>query len=120
MKLDIRFFFLQHVWVRDTRDDRVIPNEGYMVRVQQEVAGVGGDVNHLKHEVELQVNKSLFLGTVGGVLDWSLVWEGEHVIEAWYGTGTCDWGLVSLVEQLIETWHNSWNYWLEFNSVGYR
>lgn len=55
---------LKHTWTRDQRDDHVIPNNGYLVRVTQELAGLGGDVNHIKYEKELQVSKMVFLDTV--------------------------------------------------------
>ncbi len=58
------FVFFQHILVRDKRDDHILPTEGYMLRVIQEVAGLGGDVSFLKHEEEFQLNKSLLFGTV--------------------------------------------------------
>ena len=50
--------------MRDRRDDHILPSEGYMLRVVQELAGLGGNVNFLKHEEEFQINKSLIYDTV--------------------------------------------------------
>ncbi len=35
----------------DRRDTRFLPTEGYLLRFQQEVAGLGGDTQYLKHEL---------------------------------------------------------------------
>ena len=35
-----------------------------MLRIIQELAGLGGDVNFVKHEEEFQINKSLIYDTV--------------------------------------------------------
>ena len=50
---------LQHVYTHDTRDSSVLPNVGSLVKLTQELAGVGGDVNFLKKDVELQYNHPL-------------------------------------------------------------
>lgn len=55
---------LTHTWQKDTRDDRVLPNNGYLVKVSQELAGLGGDAKFYKHDVELSASKSLILDTV--------------------------------------------------------
>ncbi len=55
---------MQHILVRERRDDHILPTEGYLLRVVQEVAGLGGDVNFLKHEEEFQINKSFIFDTV--------------------------------------------------------
>ena len=54
----------QHTLVTDTRDNRVLPSEGYLIKSTQEIAGLGGDVKYLKCEEDLQFNKSLFLDCV--------------------------------------------------------
>ena len=54
----------QHIFVRDQRDNTILPSDGQMLRVVQELAGLGGDVNYLKHEDEFQINKSLIYDTV--------------------------------------------------------
>ena len=41
-----------------------MPSDGYMTRIIQELAGLGGDVNFVKHEEEFQINKSLIYDTV--------------------------------------------------------
>ena len=35
----------------DRRDTRFLPTEGYLLRLQQEIAGLGGDAQYLKHEL---------------------------------------------------------------------
>jgi outer membrane protein insertion porin family len=35
----------------DVRDTRFLPSDGYIIRLDQEVAGLGGDVRYLKHEL---------------------------------------------------------------------
>ena len=38
-----------HTLTYDRRDDRSLPTEGYYLRASQEVAGLGGDVQYLRH-----------------------------------------------------------------------
>ncbi|KAI1319424.1 hypothetical protein EDD11_004001 [Mortierella claussenii] len=55
-----------HLWVHDMRDEPLMPSTGHFVRVIQEYAGLGGDVNHLRQELEAQVvrsNKSGFIAS---------------------------------------------------------
>ncbi|KAK7098539.1 sorting and assembly machinery component 50 homolog A-like isoform X2 [Littorina saxatilis] len=65
---------LKHVFVRDMRDDGILPSSGSLLRLTQEYAGLGGNVEFSKQELELQFNKSLFWDTVvqlslaGGVM----------------------------------------------------
>ncbi|XP_030845373.1 sorting and assembly machinery component 50 homolog B [Strongylocentrotus purpuratus] len=66
---------LKHTLTRDTRDERIYPSEGYLLKLSQEVAGyTGGDVKFWKEQIQLQVNKSLFWNCVlsgslqGGVM----------------------------------------------------
>lgn len=47
---------LKHVVTVDRRDNSVLPTEGGYFRLHQELAGLGGDIGFLKHEVECQVN----------------------------------------------------------------
>ncbi|KAI8602861.1 surface antigen-domain-containing protein [Dissophora ornata] len=49
---------LTHMWVHDMRDEPLMPSTGHFVRVIQEYAGLGGDVNHLRQEIEAQVARS--------------------------------------------------------------
>ncbi|XP_076450152.1 sorting and assembly machinery component 50 homolog [Babylonia areolata] len=65
---------LKHVFVRDQRDDSILPSTGSLLRLSQEYAGLGGNVEFSKQELELQFNKSFFWDTVlqlslaGGVM----------------------------------------------------
>ncbi|XP_070553944.1 sorting and assembly machinery component 50 homolog B-like [Ptychodera flava] len=66
---------LKHILVRDTRDENIFPSSGYLLKLNQELAGyTGGDIKFIKEEVELQLNQSLFWNMVlscsvaGGVL----------------------------------------------------
>ncbi|KAF9191322.1 hypothetical protein BGZ51_007500 [Haplosporangium sp. Z 767] len=49
---------LTHMWVRDMRDEPLMPSTGHFVRVIQEYAGLGGNVEHLRQEIEAQVARS--------------------------------------------------------------
>jgi len=49
-----------HSFVSDGRNDWIIPSLGHYYRHVLEYSGVGGDVNALKGEVEVQLNKELF------------------------------------------------------------
>eukprot|EP01125_Pyxidicula_operculata_P013803 TRINITY_DN4581_c0_g1_i1.p1 TRINITY_DN4581_c0_g1~~TRINITY_DN4581_c0_g1_i1.p1 ORF type:complete len:456 (+),score=61.50 TRINITY_DN4581_c0_g1_i1:3-1370(+) len=40
---------IKHEWQHDTRDNPIAPNEGHYVQIVQELAGLGGNVRHLKH-----------------------------------------------------------------------
>lgn len=51
---------LCHSFVSDGRDDYIFPTRGMLYKHGLEYSGVGGDVNALKGEVELQLNKKLF------------------------------------------------------------
>ena len=46
------------------RDEPLMPSSGHFVRVIQEYAGLGGDVNHLRQEIEAQVARSNDTGYV--------------------------------------------------------
>lgn len=50
---------IKHTWSRDTRDNRVLPSFGYMLKIVHELAGIGGDAKFLKQDVEVQLNKEL-------------------------------------------------------------
>jgi len=66
---------VRHTWAKDTRDSRVMPNTGYLIKAVQELAGLGGDAKYWKHETELQANKKLFWDSVvqvsvaGGIMN---------------------------------------------------
>ncbi|KAL5006426.1 hypothetical protein ScPMuIL_015232 [Solemya velum] len=53
-----------HSFVRDKRDDKILPTTGTLLKVVQEYAGLGGDVGFVKNDFEFQVNKSFFWDTV--------------------------------------------------------
>lgn len=46
-----------HTMTLDRRDGPLLPNLGYLVRLNQEYAGLGGDTNFFKHE--LQISQSI-------------------------------------------------------------
>ncbi|XP_055341502.1 sorting and assembly machinery component 50 homolog B-like isoform X2 [Paramacrobiotus metropolitanus] len=59
---------------RDTRDHPMLPESGTLVRGSCEVAGVGGDVRHVKPEARLEVNVPLVAGiSVQGTFGWGYV-----------------------------------------------
>jgi len=51
---------LCHTFVSDSRSDWIYPKGGLYYRHMLEYSGVGGDVNALKGEVKVQINKELF------------------------------------------------------------
>lgn len=53
---------LKHIISIDTRDNSILPTGGYFLKVCQELAGgkLGGDISFIKHELEHQMNYSLF------------------------------------------------------------
>jgi outer membrane protein insertion porin family len=55
------------MWVHDMRDEPLLPSTGHFVRVIQEYAGLGGDVNHIRQEVEAQVARSNNTGYVRNI-----------------------------------------------------
>lgn len=51
---------LKHVLTMDQRDNPCLPNRGSYFNLYQEYAGLGGNVSFLKHEIQYQVNKSIW------------------------------------------------------------
>ncbi|GAA94490.1 uncharacterized protein L969DRAFT_68833 [Mixia osmundae IAM 14324] len=48
---------LTHVLSRDTRDDPFVASRGYLLRLSQEYAGLGGDAAHFRAEGETQASR---------------------------------------------------------------
>lgn len=57
----LKSLFLNEI-LKDTRDHSMLAEEGYLLRLQHELAGVGGDVKHSKQELHAQINFPLFPG----------------------------------------------------------
>ncbi|KAF9363439.1 hypothetical protein BGX34_004149 [Mortierella sp. NVP85] len=55
---------LTHTLVHDMRDEALMPSTGHFVRVFHEYAGLGGDVNHVRQEIEAQVARSNYKGYI--------------------------------------------------------
>lgn len=55
---------LKHTFVRDGRDDPILPSQGTLLKLTQEYAALGGDAKFFKHDVEFQANQSLPADTV--------------------------------------------------------
>ncbi|KAF0515526.1 surface antigen-domain-containing protein [Gigaspora margarita] len=53
-----------HTLIRDKRDDLMLPSKGYYIKLFQEFAGLGGDVNFIKNEIESQANFPLGKGFI--------------------------------------------------------
>jgi len=51
--------FLRYTFNRDTRDNRVIPTEGYQLSASAELAGFGGDVQFVKAETAASYHRPL-------------------------------------------------------------
>lgn len=66
---------LKHIFIRDRRDNRILPNSGYKIQLVQELAGLGGDVQFWKTEAEIQYNIPLLsdcvlqLCAAGGLME---------------------------------------------------
>ena len=52
---------VKHILTADKRDSTSFPTEGALIRLNQELAGLGGSIGFLKHEAELQYNLPLSL-----------------------------------------------------------
>ncbi|XP_060068746.1 sorting and assembly machinery component 50 homolog [Ylistrum balloti] len=50
---------VQHTVTTDTRDDKILPHAGFLLRAAQEYAGLGGNVEFVKLNTEFQVNKEI-------------------------------------------------------------
>ncbi|KAJ3294022.1 hypothetical protein HK104_004013 [Borealophlyctis nickersoniae] len=71
---------VSHTFTRDRRDDPMLPTQGHYVKTTQEIAGLGGDVQFAKGEVEGQYAFPLGLGfSVTSSLRAGLVlpWKGQ-------------------------------------------
>ncbi|KAG1683549.1 Sorting and assembly machinery component 50 [Nymphon striatum] len=55
---------LKHSLVLDHRNNPILPKKGFAFKLNNEFAGLGGDVSFHKHEVELQLNKSILCDVV--------------------------------------------------------
>ncbi len=49
-----------HVLTYDRRDNRGLPNNGYLVEFAQDFAGLGGDVHHISHAIRLEQYFEMF------------------------------------------------------------
>jgi len=50
---------IRHILCVDRRDDKIFPKEGTLFKLNQEFAGLGGNVGFFKNELELQANLPL-------------------------------------------------------------
>jgi len=51
---------LKHILSVDRRDDTIFPREGTLFRLNQEFAGIGGNIGFFKNELELQANVPIY------------------------------------------------------------
>ena len=63
---------LSHSFISDTRNDPFIATRGRYLRLMQEYAGLGGDANHVKLEMESQISRAVHPGYVSLVHDLNL------------------------------------------------
>lgn len=63
-----------HTVLYDLRDSRFFPTEGYVVRLAQDLAGLGGDVRYLRHKLNSAYHRRLWREWVG-----TLALEGGHI-----------------------------------------
>ena len=61
--------------IYDLRDDRFFPTEGYIVRVAQDLAGLGGDVHYIRHVLNYAYHRRLWRNWIG-----SLSLEEGHIL----------------------------------------
>ncbi|KAF5929568.1 hypothetical protein HPG69_006290 [Diceros bicornis minor] len=62
---------LSHAMVIDSRNSSILPRRGALLKVNQELAGyTGGDVNFIKEDFELQLNKQLIFDSVFSASLW--------------------------------------------------
>ena len=69
----------------DLRDDRFFPTEGYLVRVSQDLAGLGGSVHYLRHVLNYAYHKRLWGDWVG-----ELSIEEGHILGLGENVGLAD------------------------------
>lgn len=55
---------IKHTFMRDSRDDPILPSEGTLLKLTQEYSGLGGNARFFKHDLELQTNNKLVLDSV--------------------------------------------------------
>ncbi|CCM00441.1 uncharacterized protein FIBRA_02473 [Fibroporia radiculosa] len=55
---------ISHSWTRDTRDDALLGTRGSYFKISQEYAGLLGDASFYKGEIQSQLSRSLFPGTI--------------------------------------------------------
>nr|BAN20539.1 conserved hypothetical protein [Riptortus pedestris] len=55
---------IRHIATLDKRDNPILPICGSLVQIKTELAGLGGNVNFVKNEVNLQLNYPLYDGDV--------------------------------------------------------
>ena len=65
----------------DLRDDRFFPTEGYLLRVSQDLAGLGGDVHYLRHILNYAYYKRLWREWIGtlSIEEGHIIGLGENV-----------------------------------------
>ena len=65
----------------DLRDDRFFPTEGYLLRVSQDLAGLGGDVHYLRHVLNYAYHKRLWRDWIGelSIEEGHILGLGENV-----------------------------------------
>jgi outer membrane protein insertion porin family len=55
---------VSHTWTLDTRDNKINTTRGYYLKTYHEYAGLGGQAAFYKSEIEGQLARPLFSGTV--------------------------------------------------------
>lgn len=64
---------LTHTLIHDMRDESLMPSTGHFVRVFHEYAGLGGDVSHVRQEIEAQVARSNYYGYVRAINNYTFL-----------------------------------------------
>lgn len=64
-----------HTITYDLRDDRFFPTEGYIVRLAQDLAGLGGDVHYLRNVLNYSYHRRLWQDWIG-----TLSLEEGHIL----------------------------------------
>jgi len=81
---------VKHILSVDKRDSPILPNRGILFKLQQEFAGLGGDIGFIKHELELQANVPIINDFVlqgalqGGILHASSPTKGYSICDRFF------------------------------------
>lgn len=71
---------LSHVWTSSTRDDMVFPTAGHFFRWSQELAGLGGDAQHIKNDIFGSIHLPIFKTLLSNPLSLTMSIHAGHLL----------------------------------------